>query len=249
LQILQLTDLHLLSDQDQELWGINTFRNFAKVLRMAVARYPRADFLLLTGDLVHEPLAEAYLLLQKHLRNFPFPVYHLPGNHDDPNLIGRCLKGGNVRSENVVRKEAWQIVLLDSNAPVDSGGRLNGSQLQFLDWALATHPDHYALVCLHHHPVPIRSSWMDAMALVNSQQLFEVLDGHPQVRGIVWGHIHQEFETEQRGVRMMGTPATSVQFVPHCDRFAQDDLGPGFRWLRLHLDGRIETRVHYLDDD
>ncbi|MEN8128707.1 MAG: 3',5'-cyclic-AMP phosphodiesterase [Pseudomonadota bacterium] len=249
LQILQLTDLHLLSDPDQELWGTNTYRNFTRVLNMAIARYPRVDLLLLTGDLVHEPLAEAYFVLQKRLLDLPFPVYHLSGNHDDSSLISRCLKGGNIRSENVVRRGAWQIVLLDSNAPVASGGRLDGSQLQFLDRALTTHPDHYALICLHHHPVPIRSSWMDAMALVNPQQLFKVLDGHPRVRGIIWGHIHQEFETERRGVRMMGAPATSIQFVPYCDRFAQDDLGPGFRWLGLHPDGHIETRVHYIDDD
>lgn len=248
-QILQLTDLHLLSDQDQELWDTNTYRNFTKVLSMAVARYPGVDLLLLTGDLVHEPLAEAYLALQNHLLDFPFPVYHLPGNHDDASLISRCLKGGNIRSENVIRRGVWQIILLNSNAPVASGGRLDGLQLKFLDRVLTTHPDHYALICLHHHPVPIQSLWMDAMALVNPQQLFKILDSHPRVRGVVWGHIHQEFEAERRGVRLLGAPATSVQFVPHCDHFQQDNLGPGFRWLGLHLDGCIETQVHYLDDD
>ena len=87
---------------------------------------------------------------------------------------------------------------------------------------------------------------MDAMALENPQDLFNVLDRYPQVRGVIWGHIHQEFGQERNGVQLLGAPSTCLQFKPGCKDFEKDDLGPGFRWLKLHPSGKIETRVHYL---
>jgi Icc protein len=248
-QVLQFTDLHLVCDPEQELWGVNTYRQFTRAVQEAIAQYSRTDLVLLTGDLVHDPQIEAYRLLQGYVAQLPFPIYRIPGNHDDPRLIDKCLSEGNLRSETTIRIGSWQIILLDSNAPAPAGGRLDKNQLQRLEEALSAYPDHYSLVCLHHHPVPIKSPWMDAMALVNPEEFFQVLDRHPQVQAVIWGHIHQEFDSRRQGVRLLGTPSTSTQFVPYCDHFQKDDLGPGFRWLLLHPDGRLETRVHYIATD
>lgn len=249
LQVLQFTDLHLVCDPEQELWGINTYRQFTRTVQEAMTLYPRADLVLLTGDLVHDPHIEAYQLLQRYISQLPYPIYRIPGNHDDLELIDRHLSGGNLRSETTVRIGTWQIILLDSNAPAPEGGRLDKTQLQCLGEVLSAFPEHNALVCLHHHPVPIKSPWMDAMALVNPDEFFQILDRHPQVKAIVWGHIHQEFDSRRQGVRLLGTPSTSTQFVPYCDHFQKDDLGPGFRWLLLHPDGRLETQVHYISTE
>jgi Icc protein len=228
---------------------VNTHHNFLAALAHGRAVYPNADLILLTGDLVHEPEAASYRVLRSLLSRLELPVYWLPGNHDDTGLMNVYLHGDNIHSEDVFQACGWQIVLLDSNAPSDTGGRLHQSVLKRLERALNDCPDRHALVCLHHHPVPIRSSWMDALALTNPGELFSVLKVYPQVRAVVWGHIHQEFDAWRDGVRLLGAPATSIQFVPHCDRFQRDMLGPGFRWLGLHPDGRIETSVHYLPSE
>ncbi len=246
LEILQFTDLHLIRSPEETLWGINTYQTFRAVLSVAIARYSSAELALFTGDLVHEPDVAAYRLLQRSLVGLELPAYHLPGNHDNSALISELLTGGNIRKERVIYGENWQIILLDSNAPADNGGRLDNAELQYLDDCLDAHPDSHALICLHHHPVPIKSPWMDAMALENPEDFFQVLDRHPQVRGVIWGHIHQEFKSERHGVQLLGTPSTSIQFQPFCDRFEEDDLGPGYRWLGLLPDGQIETEVHYL---
>lgn len=246
LQLLQFTDLHLVSDINSELWDVNTYQSFLATLTLGRRLYSKADLMLLTGDLVHEPEVSSYKVLNDLLSTLELPVYRLPGNHDDADLMSAHLNGSNIRSEDVIRAGGWQIILLDSNAPSEVGGCLHQLALKRLEKVLSDSPDQYALVCLHHHPVPVQSSWMDAMALTNSEDLFDVLDAHPQVRGLIWGHIHQEFETQRNGVRLLGAPATCIQFVPHRDRFQRDTLGPGFRWLRLEPDGRIETRVHYL---
>lgn len=246
LELLQFTDLHLVSSPQETLWDINTYQTFKAVFRTAVARHPSAELALFTGDLVHEPNAAAYQLLRESLAELEFPVYRLPGNHDDIAMINQWLTGGSIKSERMIRLDRWQIILLDSNAPADHGGRIDHAELEYLENCLSDLPDCHALICLHHHPVPIKSPWMDAMALENPQDLFQVLDRYAQVRGVIWGHIHQEFNSERHGVRLLGAPSTSIQFAPFCDRFVEDDLGPGYRWLRLHPDGRIETEVHYL---
>jgi Icc protein len=246
LEILQFTDLHLLSDWAETLWGLNTYETFVDVRNEALSRYQSVDLILLTGDLVHVPDRASYRLVQKSLANISIPIYRLPGNHDNFRLMDKFLSGNAIVPDRAVLLGNWQIVLLNSNAPADNGGRLKNTELDHLDQCLSTFPDHHALICLHHHPVPIMSPWMDAMALQNPQDLFAVVDRHAQVRGVVWGHIHQEFSSHRCRVKLLGTPSTSLQFKPHCKEFDADDLGPGFRWLCLHPNGRIETSVHYV---
>lgn len=246
IEILQLTDLHLPAVPDQRLWGVNTLDTFQAALEDALGRYPRTDLILLTGDLAHEPHAGAYELLRDDLRRVQRPVYCLPGNHDDAELMARLLMGGNVKSDRSILMDHWHLVLLDSNGPAKRGGRLLRTELDYLEIYLKAYPGHHTLVCLHHHPVPVMSKWMDEMALENAHELFDVLDRHPQVQGVVCGHVHQEFAIRRKDAQLMTTPSTCVQFVPRADSFARDTLGPGYRWLRLGADGTLETHVHYL---
>jgi Icc protein len=92
---------------------------------------------------------------------------------------------------------------------------------------------------------------MDAIGLEDGEAFFAVLDRHPQVRGALWGHIHQAFDGRRGKVRLMGSPSTSVQFLPCSQDLAMDSATPGLRWLELYPDGRLETGIarlaHYPD--
>ena len=46
----------------------------------------------------------------------------------------------------------------------------------------------------------------------------------------------------------LATPATCVQCKPGTPEPQVDERPPGYRWLELHPDGRIETRVVWLPD-
>ena len=91
------------------------------------------------------------------------------------------------------------------------------------------------------------SRWLDAVGLANAADLWSVVDAHPHVRGIVWGHVHQSYEGERQGVRLFGTPSTCAQFLPHSDRYAVDSRPPAYRCFDLFDDGRIQTEVHWVD--
>ena len=101
----------------------------------------------------------------------------------------------------------------------------------------------HLLVCLHHHPVPMGSEWLDTQLVGSAERFFEVIDAHPRVRGILWGHVHQEYDDTRNGVRLLAVPSTCVQFKPGSVDFAVDDASPGYRWLDLHADGGIDTAV------
>ena len=92
------------------------------------------------------------------------------------------------------------------------------------------------------------SAWIDTMAIENAEALFDIIDRHPQVKGLLWGHVHQTFEATRRGVRLMASPSTCVQFAPRADGFTIDQEPPGFRLLALLPDGSIKSEVMRIDD-
>jgi Icc protein len=117
------------------------------------------------------------------------------------------------------------------------------AELARLDDALSRNATVPALVALHHHPVPIGSAWMDAMGLRNAEDFWRIIDRHAQVRAVIWGHVHQNFDSFRHGVRLLATPSTCVQFAPRSADFALDRRAPAFRSLLLSDDGGVATEV------
>jgi 3',5'-cyclic-AMP phosphodiesterase len=147
----------------------------------------------------------------------------------------------------VARWRNWIGVMLDSYLAGQAQGRLNADNLALLDGALRDNPKAHALVCLHHHPVAMHSRWLDQVGLENAAELFDVLDRHRNVRAVLWGHVHQQFDGERNGVRLMSTPSTCAQFVPRSDGFAIDRRPPGYRRLELRDDGSIDSEVLWVE--
>jgi Icc protein len=240
---LQLTDTHLFAAADGTLFGQNTRQTLDLVIDLALRDFWPVDRILLTGDLVHDESEEGYRYLAARLRALDTPCSCLPGNHDAFRTMKGVLADGPLSLEHSLLHGAWNLLLLDSTIPGQDGGLLDQEQLRMLDRALAGNPSSHALICLHHQPVPVGSDWMDEMALANAEELFAVTDRYPQVRAILWGHIHQDFKSRRKGALLLGSPSTCVQFLPASRHFAIDSLTPGYRWLELHPDGRIETGV------
>ena len=245
INLVQLTDMHISADENELLAGVNTTVTLLKVIS-EVQRHEDADLMLLTGDLAETPSVDTYKKLAELLQQVKLPVYCLPGNHDDPQLMQRLLNTGNVATSNFLTCGNWSIILLNTHNPGEHGGYLFATELSGLDAALQRSRDRHVLICLHHQPVNIHSPWMDRMALKNGEALFQVLDRHNNVRGIIWGHIHQEFTTTRNGVLLLGSPSTCIQFRPRSEEAGVDSKPPAYRTLTLTETGQIQTRVHWL---
>jgi Icc protein len=248
INVLQITDTHLFADGDGSLLGLNTEQSLQAILRKALPRKPRPDLVLATGDLVHDGTPAAYRRVFGHLDSLGLPVYCLAGNHDEATTLRQTLRGERLHYVPQLLQGDWQFIFLDSTLAGSEGGHLDRQALEALETRLAAAPDKHALVCLHHQPVPMGSRWLDTMAVDNAGDFLAVIDRHPQVRGILWGHVHQTFDQERNGVRLMATPSTCIQFLPGSDDFALDTAAPGYRWLSLYPDGRIETGVERLEE-
>jgi Icc protein len=245
LRVVQVTDPHLHANPSGCLLGLNTLESFDRVLDTARTLAP-LDMILVTGDLVHDGSPVGYAHLRKRLAALQIPTYCIAGNHDQPAVMRSVVHRGKVQVVTSAQHRGWSLVFLNSTLPDNDGGHLSDQELENLANNLQAHRDKHTLVCLHHHPVPVGSAWMDTMALDNPERFFDIIDQHPQVRGILWGHIHQEFEAERKGVRLIASPSTCIQFVPGQDEFGVDPLPPGLRWLALLPDGRIRTGVQRL---
>ncbi len=244
IDVVQISDCHLYGDREAGLYGLNSHRALSEVVARAARRQP--DLALLTGDLVHDESEAGYRLLAESLAPLDAPRLCIPGNHDDLALMRRVL-AGNGGCDGEFLLGGWLFVMLDSQVAGEVGGRLAPDQLDRLDRALARHKGHHAVVALHHQPVAVGSRWLDAIGLGNAEELFTVLDRHTNVRALLWGHVHQVFEGERRGVRLLSAPATCIQFRPASDEFALDtEATPGYRWLRLHHDGTVESGIERL---
>jgi Icc protein len=245
MQILQITDPHLYGNAGGSLRGVETDSSVRHVLADAFAQGVDYAAVLVTGDLVQDD-ASGYLRFTSIFGGLQKPVLCIPGNHDEPEVMRRALAQPPFQYCGTHAIGAWNFIMLDSYDPGHVGGRLMPSELERLDRALAATPAH-ALVCLHHHPVMMRSRWLDTIGLSNVDEFWSIIDSHSHVRGIAWGHVHQVYDGTRRGVRLFGTPSTGAQFLPMSDRYAVDSRPPAYRRFELHADGRIDTEVRWVE--
>ena len=241
---IQLTDTHLCAEAGGTLLAMDTDHSLASVIRQVRAQRGSPDLVLGTGDLADGGARGAYRRLRGYLDGLCEHSFCLPGNHDSRPLMAAelgefpCLAGE-------VQVANWQVLLLDSQVPGEVGGTLGEGQLDRLRDGLARAADSgmYSLVCLHHHPRAIGSAWLDEQMVSDADAFFAILEQFPGARGVLWGHIHQQIDDQVGQLKLMSSPSTCVQFAPGSEHFRADSLAPGYRWLDLHPDGRIETGV------
>jgi Icc protein len=244
-RLLQFSDPHLFASPQGTLRGVQTLASMQRVLAHASGRRLNVDALVCTGDIVNDE-PEGYAHFARVLSTIGKPVYCIPGNHDDPVRLRSALARPPFQVGGHADLGAWRIVLVDSCVLHQARGRVSASELEALDAALSG-SERYAMVFVHHHPVAMSSRWLDAVGIENADDFFRVLDAHSQVRAISWGHVHQSFDTRRRGVRLLATPSTCAQFLPHANEFAVDGRPPAYRRLALHADGTLETEVVWLE--
>ena len=246
-RVLQLTDPHLMANAAGELLGVNTRESLGAVIEEVLKVHGQPDLILATGDLAQDGSEEAYRVFGESLQVFACGSAWLAGNHDDAYTLKKVAADYQADRRRIVQG-GWQCILLDSSVPGKVFGELAQSELDFLDAALAECPDLPALVTLHHHPVDIGSDWMKQIGLRNREAFWAVVDRHPQVRVVLWGHIHQEHVLDRNGVRLLATPSTCIQFTAGSSQFSVEPLAPGYRWCELKASGDFSTEVRRARD-
>jgi 3',5'-cyclic-AMP phosphodiesterase len=246
-RVLQITDTHLRPDPGATLLGVDTADSLRAVLEHALGEHA-PDAILATGDLAHDDATgvayERFLQLVRAL--YAGPVLHLPGNHDYQAPMDAALQPSTE-----LRLGNWEIIGFDTHADGRVEARFGAADLDRLAARLAaTAADHVLLAC-HHPPLDVGCAWLDPHRIGGGRELLESCAAHGRVRGLVFGHVHQEVSARFGPLAVLGTPSTCFQFAPGTARFTIDRSPltglPGYRWLELSADGSLHSAVRRLE--
>ncbi|MBD2326190.1 3',5'-cyclic-AMP phosphodiesterase [Alkalinema sp. FACHB-956] len=249
LKIVQLTDTHLFRERNQNLIGLPTADSLENVVKQVMQLPSLPDFMLLTGDLSQDGSLVSYEQVYDSLHGLNIPIYWLPGNHDCLENMVPILTQAPFLGDKQFKQGNWHFILLNSQIPGEVPGYLSQETLDWLDRQLSQQAETPALLSLHHPPFSLDTAWLDNSALQNPDDLFAVIDRHPQVKLVLFGHIHQEFQLERKGVTYLAAPSTCIQFARGSATFALDDCSPGFRSVDLYPDGSWHSRIHRVNYD
>ncbi|MBD9515618.1 3',5'-cyclic-AMP phosphodiesterase [Pseudomonas sp. PDM22] len=245
--VVQLSDSHLFAQENGRLLGMDTADSLTQVVRLVGEEQPVIDLVLATGDLSQDGSVESYQRFRDITAPIDAATRWFPGNHDEMEPMREAAAGTDLLDP-VIDLGAWRVILLDSTIPGAVPGQMTVEQIQLLECAIQAAPDKHLLISFHHHPVSIGSQWMDRIGIYNPERLFAVIDRYPNVRCLLWGHVHQEIDRMRGDVRLLASPSTCVQFTPGSEDFCVDSPAPGYRWLRLMSDGEVQTGVSRVTD-
>lgn len=253
MNILQLSDPHLLANPAATLAGRRPWRALRAGLRAALDQLASdglaVDRLLISGDLCHDESWGGYVALREALADWAGPIDLVAGNHDHPTLLRAVLGRRAQIAPAAVDLGPWRLLLLHSHRPGCLGGWLGTRQL---DWvaeqlqAAAQAGPAAVLVALHHPPLPIGDPLFDGMALQDGPALLRLLEGSGPVKGVVFGHVHQHWQGSLAGrpsVPLLACPSTLRAFGPTQPCPLQQPERPGGRLLRLTPEGEIRQRL------
>ena len=134
IRLLQLTDMHLFSDPQAKLLGVNTQASFQAVLDEVIAEpQPHFDAVLATGDLIQDSQVEGYDYFAQMVQPLASPVFWLEGNHDEqPQMHMKLASYPYICAEKqILAGKHWQILLLNSQVSGCPSGYLSKEQFLF----------------------------------------------------------------------------------------------------------------------
>jgi|TARA_B110000444_G_scaffold139446_1_gene130906 3',5'-cyclic-AMP phosphodiesterase len=241
--IIQITDLHLYADRNKTANNINTFKSAQIVFEAIDANEVDFDMLILSGDLSDDESDESYENLKYLLRNFKCPIYLMPGNHDSPQKIKSICNDKNLKNQNYKSVGEWGIFMFNTKKDNSPNGVLHQNELVYFDKVMSNNENNFLLVMLHHHPILIGSDSMDKMIIENSSELLDRINNN-KIKGVGWGHIHNEISVDYNGAQLFSTPSTCYQAKPKSKKFLIDYAqSPGYRIIQLKDGGAIDTKV------
>jgi Icc protein len=242
-RLIQLSDPHLGGGADYKLSGVKTLESLNDVLADISHHESSISRFIVTGDIAAHGAVLEYQLFAKQMAQFNTPFSWLPGNHDDPQVMAGGL---GVGFEREIRVGNWLLLLLNSKKLGEIGGDIDPEEIEYAAQAARKHEGPVA-VFFHHPPVDVGCAWLDKQKVENSTELLGTLAACGNVKAIFTGHVHQDFTKVVNDISVHTSLSTCFQFEANSKDFALSSGGPGYRWLDLYNDGRIDTGVVQLD--
>lgn len=248
LSVLQLTDPHLFAEESGTLLGVHTAQSFKAVLESILNQNLHFDCVIVSGDISQDYSVSSYQRFAHAVSVLERPVFFVPGNHDDGPLMYHILSDYGVNTQRCLIADKWQFVFLNSEVYSVPHGWVERHELNYLRDRIEERPDLNTVVVVHHLPRHVNSRWLDTQTMHNQDEFNSFICNFPQVKLVLSGHVHQEYDQIFNNIRYIASPSTSIQFEPYSHDFALDLKGPGWRYLQFDCSGNINTQVFRLPE-
>ncbi|MGF1700212.1 phosphodiesterase [Photobacterium makurazakiensis] len=253
--IAQLTDLHIKESGKLAYRKVDTVASLKNAINHLNTLVPRPDQVIITGDLGDFGTPDEYALICELLADLTLPYSVIPGNHDCRTNMREAFSGkasfDHPEYCHFIQSAGdYQLIGLDTSVAGKPYGFLENESLVWLEQQLSKHVDSPTLLFLHHPPMAVGLSHMDVQNLKNADELKAVLKQHPQVKGIVAGHLHRPISATWADIPVWVGPSHSHSVTLDLDPEAPSSFSmepPAIRLFTLGED-TIVSHLSYIKD-
>lgn len=211
--IAQITDIHIGFDPDNP--AEYNRKRLDDVLDVLIEGPNRPDLLIATGDITDLGDPDSYRRLETAFSRCPFPVWPSVGNHDLRDTFNDRFPGladSNGFIQYTVELPELRLVTIDTLEEGRHGGAFCDLRAAWLEAELAKHPTKPTYIIMHHPPIESGIEWMNTDHREPWVETFtNVVRGHPQVRGMICGHLHRSVTVAWEGRTVAICSSTAPQ--------------------------------------
>lgn len=223
LKFIQISDSHItLTKPDTSFKALSHSEPLLQDVVSQINAEKDLDFVMQTGDTIDVPNVSDIMLYMSIMNSLKYPWYVAFGNHDF-SIVGT----GDITREYYLKllnshnkyfnfdntyysfkpKKGFKVIVMDAvdNSKVTGNGVFSKEQLEWLDKQLSEAKKDTVLIFLHHPVIePYPSSHHK---ILNTDELYDVLDKYTNPIGIFSGHYHATKITKEKNIVHVSTPA------------------------------------------
>jgi 3',5'-cyclic-AMP phosphodiesterase len=217
--IIQLTDLHLLDSNNDELFNTKTNLNFKKVIEYITN--VKKDYILITGDISHTGTVKSYEFFFEQINSLKTPVFVISGNHDiTRNLHFVSRKSKVLEKQKIIEFLNWKLIFTDSVVPEKEYGLVSEKTINSLENKLNNDNKENIAIIMHHHPIPVNTPLIDNSIIKNHSSFLQRLALLNKLKLIICGHVHNDYSMKYKNIAIETAPATSFQFTKRASKLS-----------------------------
>lgn len=215
--IAQISDTHIKAAGKLAYRRVDTAALLQRCVAHLLTLDPAPDLIVVTGDLVDLGHAEEYRLFRTLLAPLPQPCLFIPGNHDEREAFRAAFADTATLPQegflhfSIDSPYPLRLIGLDTLIPGKGSGELCAARLAWLEETLARGTPKPTLILMHHPPFETGIGHMDALGLRGADDFERIVARHPEIEGILCGHLHRPIQTTFGQRRVMCAPSPAHQ--------------------------------------
>lgn len=252
-----ISDTHIGPDPGYERHGHYPYPCARRLVEILNSLPLQPDFVVHTGDIVHDPDPAAYQLAAEIFGQLRAPIYYVAGNHDRARDIHHFLPMGlreDLSPDRDTLSYLFEVkgnrfLVVDARGAdeIDPHGLIGEARLELVRRQVTAEGP--PLTLFMHFPVlPLNSIWMDAhMLTIDGYKLHQaLLPARERIRGVFHGHVHRSMQTLRDGLLYVSGASAFAQFLAWPDDIEVQfdaDAPPGYGFVHL-LPGNTIIHEH-----